>query len=141
MIGFAARLRGPGKSRLMICSHYAAEEPEGPCHMNDFFLFWVLVAADFLNPVAAVGGIATGLVGGTGRVKAGFAVVGVAVTVMAVLVQLHNPSGYFSDAAYLVGAQFLAMMVWTAFVVALVYTCREFLPTKADPAIINRLSN
>ena len=35
----------------------------------------------------------------------------------------------------------LAMLVWTAFVIALVYTCREFLPTKADPAIINRLSS
>ena len=49
---------------------------------------------------------------------------------MAAVAYWRDPYGDFGDTAYLVGAQFMAMAAWTAFVVALIFIIRE---SKKEP--------
>jgi hypothetical protein len=109
--------------------------------MSAFVLFWVLVAASLLNPVPLVGGIATAIVLPTRWKKSAVGCFAAALVVMGALAYLRDPYGELGDAVYSVGAQFLAMVGWTVFVIALIFIARESFTKKQDPHVdaIHRL--
>jgi hypothetical protein len=104
--------------------------------MSPFVLFWVLVAADLLNPVPMLAGITVGAVAILGRIKATFAVFSAAISIMLALAFLRNDD--FAAYAYAAGAQFLAMTAWITFVVALILITREVFSNQDDDRLLPR---
>ncbi len=100
--------------------------------MMSFFLFWVAVAAAFLNPAPAAAGTILGIVGGFGRLKIAFAMGGPALVLLTLVTYLQNPSTQFSDLAYWVAVQFCSMVVWSLFVGAVTMTAQEAVPMKVS---------
>ena len=93
--------------------------------MTSFFLFWVTVAANLLNPIPALAGVCVGGIFASGRVNAAFGVLAAAITALGAKVYLYDTHAEFVDAVYLGGAQFLAMAAWVVFTVMVILVAGE----------------
>ena len=98
--------------------------------MMAFFLFWVAVAAAFLNAVPALTGVFLGAIGGVGKIKVAFAMAGPAIVVLALATYLSDPYAPFADHVYEVAVQFFSMFAWSLFAGGVTLSVREMLPTK-----------
>jgi len=103
-----------------------------------FFLFWVAVAAAFLNAVPALAGTLLGTIGGFGKIKFAFALAGPAIVALSLASYLSYPYAQFSDHVYNVAVLFFSMFAWSLFTGGVTVTAKELLPNTMQLDLLKR---